>query len=55
MHVIAGKVAGFGEALKDEFKIYVKNVVKNSKCIAKTLIERGINIAQVVPITISFY
>ena len=24
MHVIAGKAAGFGEALKDEFKIYVK-------------------------------
>ena len=44
MHVIAGKAAGFGEALKDEFKIYVKNIVKNSKCIAKTLMDRGIDI-----------
>ncbi len=44
MHVIAGKAAGFGEALKDEFKIYSKNIVKNSKSISKTLINRGIDI-----------
>ena len=44
MHVIAGKAAGFGEALKDEFKVYSQNVVKNSKILSNTLIERGINI-----------
>ena len=44
MHVIAGKAAGFGEALKDEFKVYSQNVVKNAKVLASTLIERGIDI-----------
>ena len=44
MHVIAGKAAGFGEALKDEFKVYSQNVVKNAKTLSNTLIERGINI-----------
>ena len=44
MHVIAGKAAGFGEALKDEFKVYSQNVVKNAKILSSTLIERGIDI-----------
>ena len=44
MHVIAGKAAGFGEALKDEFKVYSQNVVKNAKTLSNTLIERGIDI-----------
>ena len=44
MHVIAGKAAGFGEALKDEFKVYSQNVVKNAKILSNTLIERGIDI-----------
>lgn len=44
MHVIAGKAAGFGEALTDEFKIYSKNIVLNAKCLSNTLIERGYNI-----------
>ena len=41
MHVIAGKAAGFGEALTDEFKVYIKNVVLNAQCLSKTLIDRG--------------
>jgi glycine hydroxymethyltransferase len=41
MHVIAGKAAGFGEALTDEFKVYIKNVVLNAKCLSNTLIDRG--------------
>ena len=41
MHVIAGKAAGFGEALTDEFKVYIKNVVLNAQCLSNTLIERG--------------
>ena len=44
MHVIAGKAAGFGEALTDEFKNYTKNIVLNAKCLSNTLIERGYNI-----------
>ena len=41
MHVIAGKAAGFGEALTDEFKVYIKNVVSNAQCLSNTLINRG--------------
>ncbi len=44
MHAIAGKAAGFGEALKDEFKLYTKNVVLNAKSLSKTLISRGVNV-----------
>ena len=44
MHVIAGKAAGFGEALSDEFKIYAKNIVLNAQCLSNTLIERGYKI-----------
>ena len=44
MHVIAGKAAGFGEALSDEFKVYAKNIVLNAQCLSKTLIERGYKI-----------
>ena len=44
MHVIAGKAAGFGEALTDEFKHYTKNIVLNAQCLSNTLIERGYNI-----------
>ena len=44
MHVIAGKAAGFGEALTDEFKTYTKNIVLNAQCLANTLIKRGYDI-----------
>ena len=44
MHVIAGKAAGFGEALTDEFKLYAKNIVRNANCLSSTLIERGYTI-----------
>ena len=44
MHVIAGKAAGFAEALTDEFKIYTKNIILNAQCLSNTLIERGYNI-----------
>jgi glycine hydroxymethyltransferase len=36
-HVIAAKAVAFGEALKPEFKTYIKNVVKNMSVFAKTL------------------
>ena len=44
MHVIAGKAAGFGEALTDEFRTYAKNIVLNAQCLANTLINRGYDI-----------
>ncbi len=44
MHVIAGKAAGFGEALTSEFKIYAKNVVLNAQCLSETLIKRDYEI-----------
>lgn len=44
MHIIAGKAAGFGEALTPEFRTYSKNVVDNAKCLASTLLDRKINI-----------
>ena len=44
MHVIAGKAAGFGEALTDEFRTYAKNIVLNAQFLANTLINRGYDI-----------
>ncbi len=41
MHVIAGKAAAFGEALRPEFHLYQKAVVDNARVLAETLIERG--------------
>ena len=44
MHVIAGKAAGFGEALTEEFRTYTKNIVLNAQCLANTLIKRSYDI-----------
>jgi glycine hydroxymethyltransferase len=44
MHAIAGKAAGFGEALKPEFKTYIKNVVENAEVLSDTLLECGFDI-----------
>lgn len=44
MHVIAAKAVCLGEALKDDFKIYGKNIIKNSSALAKGLLDRGINL-----------
>ncbi|HJR14142.1 MAG TPA: serine hydroxymethyltransferase [Rhodanobacteraceae bacterium] len=44
MHVIAAKAVAFKEALEPSFKEYQKQVVKNAKAMAKTLIERGYRI-----------
>ncbi|MBI1335351.1 MAG: aminotransferase class I/II-fold pyridoxal phosphate-dependent enzyme [Phycisphaera sp.] len=40
MHVIAGKAVCFGEALRDEFKAYAKQVVTNAASLAKGLQSR---------------
>lgn len=44
MHIIAAKAVALNEALKPEFIEYQKNVVKNAKTLAKTLIDNGIKL-----------
>lgn len=44
MHVIAGKAAAFGEALRPEFKEYQGRVVANARMLAETLIQGGLDI-----------
>ncbi len=44
MHVIAGKAAAFGEALRPEFRAYQKSVVDNAKVLAETLVQQGLAI-----------
>jgi glycine hydroxymethyltransferase len=41
MHVIAAKAVAFKEALDPAFKTYQQQVLKNSRAMAKTMIERG--------------
>jgi glycine hydroxymethyltransferase len=41
MHVIAAKAVAFGEALQDDFKVYQKAVINNTKVMAQALIEEG--------------
>ncbi len=41
MHTIAAKAVCFGEALKPEFKIYAKNVIKNCSALADELVKEG--------------
>ncbi|WP_424944057.1 serine hydroxymethyltransferase [Aliiroseovarius crassostreae] len=44
MHVIAGKAAAFGEALKPEFKAYQKQVRANAVALADQLVKGGLDI-----------
>lgn len=44
MHIIAAKAVAFKEALSAEFKEYQKQVVKNAKALADTLLEEGVNL-----------
>jgi len=44
MHVIAGKAVAFGEALKPEFKEYIKQVIKNAQTLSQTLVDGGLKI-----------
>lgn len=41
MHVIAAKAVCFGEALKDSFKEYAKQIIKNTAKLADELAKRG--------------
>lgn len=44
MHIIAAKAVAFKEALTPEFREYQKQVVKNAKALADTLLAEGINL-----------
>jgi len=44
MHVIAGKAAAFGEALRPEFKAYQQAVVDNARALSASLVEQGLAI-----------
>jgi glycine hydroxymethyltransferase len=44
MHVIAGKAAAFGEALRPEFRQYQKAVQDNARVLAETLKQQGLDI-----------
>lgn len=44
MHVIAGKAVCFKEALSDDYKAYMKQVVKNAATLAQELTKRGFKI-----------
>ena len=44
MHVMAGKAVTFGEALKPEFKDYIKKVIANAKVLSSSLINNEFKI-----------
>lgn len=44
MHIIAAKAVAFGEALKPEYKAYIKQVKLNANALANRLIERGFKV-----------
>ncbi len=43
MHVIAAKAVAFGEALRPEFKDYIRNVVNNARALSDQLIQGGLD------------
>ena len=44
MHVMAAKAVCFGEALKQEFQVYISDVINNAKKLAEILVQRGFRI-----------
>lgn len=44
VHIIAAKAVAFGEALKDDFKNYQQQVLKNAKALASELQEQGLRL-----------
>ncbi len=43
-HVMAAKAVAFKEALEPSYKIYVQQIVKNAKCLAKKLTQKGFHL-----------
>ncbi len=44
MHIIAGKAAAFGEALKPEFKTYQEQILKNAKAMSEEFLKAGVKL-----------
>ena len=44
MHVIAGKAVAFAEALRPEYKTYMRSVAGNARALASTLTDAGLDI-----------
>src|SRR2546421_1547092 len=44
VHIIAAKAVAFGEALRDDFKQYQRQVLKNAKALAGELAEQGLRL-----------
>jgi len=44
MHVIAAKAVAFGEALRPEYRAYIKQVIDNAKALSDELIKGGLDI-----------
>lgn len=42
MHIIAAKAVAFGEALREDFAVYQKNILKNAAAMARTFTKREI-------------
>jgi glycine hydroxymethyltransferase len=45
MHIIAAKAVAFGEALRPDYKLYIKGVVDNAKALGETLVKGGLALA----------
>ncbi|MBS4200700.1 serine hydroxymethyltransferase [Bacillus sp. FJAT-49732] len=44
MHVIAAKAVSFGEALTDDYKTYIQNVIDNAKRLGESLNKEGLDL-----------
>jgi glycine/serine hydroxymethyltransferase len=44
VHIIAAKAVAFGEALREDFKEYQRQVLKNAKALASELQEQGLRL-----------
>lgn len=44
MHTIASKAVSFKEALSEDFKVYQKNILKNSKALSQALLSKGFHL-----------
>ncbi len=42
MHIIAAKAVAFGEALRPEYKLYIKGVMDNARALGETLVKGGL-------------
>ncbi len=44
MNLIAGKAVALGEALRPDFRIYARQILKNAKTLEKSLKKQGVTL-----------